>query len=56
MKIVTKKISYGNTRQRDLERLVKFENTLKNKSYQMIPRILKENGKEFTLVEFRIND
>ena len=56
MKIVTKKLTYGKNREKDLKSLIKFEDTLKNKSYQIIPHAVKENGDEFTIVEFRIND
>ena len=55
-KTITKRISYGQDREKDLKELVKFENSLKGKYYQIFPYIKTEDGKIYTYLEFRIND
>lgn len=55
-KIEIKKISYGKDRIKDLKELIKFEDSLKGKYYQIFPYMKTEDGKIYTYLEFRIND
>ena len=55
-KIVIKRISYGKDRIKDLKELIKFEDLLKGKYYQIFPYMKTEDGKIYTYLEFHIND
>ncbi len=49
-KIITKRISYGQDREKDLKELVKFENSLKGKYYQIFPYMKAEDGKKYIFI------
>lgn len=55
-KIAIKRISYGKDRIKDLKELIKFEDSLKGKYYQIFPYMKTEDGKIYTYLEFHIND